>query len=218
MAYCFKPAMNKIRKLLHDLSSPLTVALGHVELLLARKAENSPSDENLFREGLIKVSSSLSKLSDSLTKIKVEEDKLSNTITLFEREFFVSFRQADPAAVVYFAELFDLAHQCLESFIVDLGLSWKTWFLNEDWAAPIRSCTANFTHPIFPGSPVKVSIKGISRGETHLTFRFHFEQTKPCAEIDLTVTFVDRKTGAKEKVPAVVDSLLFSQSKPEHPH
>lgn len=80
----------------------------------------------------------------------------------------ISFNQADPFGILFFAEAIALSHQTFELFIMDHGILWEEWFDNKQWGVPIRHVEAEYFSPIFPGKQYDFDIKLKYKGQTSL--------------------------------------------------
>ncbi len=56
----------------------------------------------------------------------------------FKTQIRLKFREADPAQIMYFANVFSLAHDTFEEFIVAAGYRYEDWFSKTDHMIPIR--------------------------------------------------------------------------------
>lgn len=89
---------------------------------------------------------------------------------LFEVEQFISFSEGDPAGVVYFARIFDIAHKTLELFKVSQK-GWDSWFKDPKYGWPLRHAEADFVAPIYVGRSIKARLFLDKQGERSIKFR-----------------------------------------------
>ncbi|HWU44058.1 MAG TPA: hypothetical protein VN132_11490, partial [Bdellovibrio sp.] len=57
---------------------------------------------------------------------------------VFKTKKTLTFREADPAKIMFFGNIFGFAHDAFEQFIVEAGYTWKEYFHNTDYAIPLR--------------------------------------------------------------------------------
>ena len=55
---------------------------------------------------------------------------------------WISFSDTDSAKRIYFANIFDKAHRCIEDFALKKSIH-KQWFKDFDWATPVVNAEAN---------------------------------------------------------------------------
>lgn len=95
-------------------------------------------------------------------------------MTAFRWQNRMRFHQADPAGWMFFGRAFELAHDCLEDFLVEAGIPWKDWFANSQLAMPIRKAEADYVRPIAAGELYEVQAEITKLGQTSIGFQFRF--------------------------------------------
>jgi len=127
----------------------------------------------------------------------------------FKKDFQVRFREADPAGIGYFANVFSFAHDAFEDFIQAAGFSWKEWFQTKDYIVPIRHTECNFLRPFLPGDTYQISVTVSKLGESSFQMKYQFLQgTHAHAEVRMTHVFLDAKSKQKMTVPDLVRNRL----------
>lgn len=127
----------------------------------------------------------------------------------FHTKITLKFRDADPAQIMYFANIFSLAHDCFEEFIVAAGYEWSEWFNPHDYMIPIRHTEADFKIPFFPGQTYEVAVTVASFGETSFKMHYVFSQNgKTHAHVNMVHTVLDIKTKEKVKLPDLMRKRL----------
>lgn len=129
---------------------------------------------------------------------------MSKSITV---ENFLSFDQGDPAGILFFGDVFSLAHQAFEQFIMHNVCEWKEWFENQDWVVPIKQTEAVYFAPLFVGKNCKIEVEILSKGESSFTMRYCFFQGHLCCEVKTVHVFCSRETYQKIPIPI---QLTFS--------
>jgi acyl-CoA thioester hydrolase/1,4-dihydroxy-2-naphthoyl-CoA hydrolase len=118
----------------------------------------------------------------------------------FETEIQIRFRQADPAGILFFGEIFSLAHDCFEEFISETGIGWKTWFHTKDYLVPIRHTDCNYLKPFFAGEKYQIKANVLKFGETSFQMQYVFSKANNIhAKVTMAHAFLDAKT--KQKIP-----------------
>ncbi len=126
----------------------------------------------------------------------------------------ITFGDADQVGIMYFANIFKMAHDAFESFIIDSGFGWKNWFSTDNWLLPIRHSEANYFKPLIPGESYQIEITTAHLGDTSFKIRFRFNKSGPDTipleladsamrvlhtEVFIVQTCLDSKT--KQKIP-----------------
>ncbi len=83
---------------------------------------------------------------------------MSTTNKLFSTKQLCCFGLSDPAGILFFKNVFELAHQNLEQFISSSDFGWDAWFSNPEWAAPVIHCDAQYRSPILSGKELQVDL------------------------------------------------------------
>ncbi len=124
---------------------------------------------------------------------------------IFQKEVPIRFSQSDQAGIMFFGNIFGLAHDCFEDFLTEAGLAWKEYFRNPEFIVPIRHTECNFLRPFFPGSSYLVQVSVRKMSETTFQMQYVFLDPKtpesPCAELRMVHTFLEAKTKKKTKIP-----------------
>lgn len=114
----------------------------------------------------------------------------------------MSFREADPAQIMFFGNIFGWAHDCFEQFIIEAGFTWNEYFGCRDYFIPIRHTSADYMAPFFPGQTYEIQalVKALSSSSITMQYSFSGPQG-PCAKVIMIHTFVDPKTKQKTQIP-----------------
>ncbi len=114
---------------------------------------------------------------------------------LEEKNVLIKFGDTDPAGILFFARLFELAHEALEEFVSKSPVGWSYWFQNEHFFVPIRNANAEYFSPVRAGK-IYVGRLTVERwGTTSMTISFGIYEVgtgKICAQAHTTHVFVSR--------------------------
>lgn len=122
----------------------------------------------------------------------------------FTTQFRLKFREADAIQIMYFANIFSIAHDVFEEFLLHLGYSWTEWFQQKDFIMPIRHTEADYRAPLFPGHHYHVKVQVEKLGTSSFTMKYEFydeKETQLHAIVRMTHAFADAKTKTKTSVP-----------------
>jgi acyl-CoA thioester hydrolase/1,4-dihydroxy-2-naphthoyl-CoA hydrolase len=103
---------------------------------------------------------------------------------------------------MYFANIFDHAHDIFEDFILNTGFTWQEWFARTDFGIPFRHVESEFLAPMLPGESYDVSVVIPKLGESSFQTEYTFyRNTQVYAKVRMTHVFVDLKTQTKVSIP-----------------
>jgi acyl-CoA thioester hydrolase/1,4-dihydroxy-2-naphthoyl-CoA hydrolase len=128
---------------------------------------------------------------------------------VFHTQKTLTFREADPAGIMFFGNIFAFAHDAFEEFIVAAGYTYKEWFGQREVIIPIRHTDGDFKAPFFPGETYNVAVKVASFGET--SFKMHYvfsRKDKVHATVTMVHSVLDGKTMQKIALPTLMKSRL----------
>ena len=129
--------------------------------------------------------------------------------THFQKEIQLRFREADPAGIHFFGNIFALAHDCFEDFIQAAGFTWNEWFQTREYLVPIRHTDCNYLKPFQPGQKYQVITSVARLGHSSFQMKYVFSQNSTThAVVLMTHTFLDVRTHQKISVPELVRNRL----------
>lgn len=138
---------------------------------------------------------------------------------VFYTQKTLTFRDADPAGIMFFGNIFGLAHDVYEEFIVAAGYAYTEWFGKHDFIIPIRQTEAQFLAPFYPGQTYNVAVVVGKLGQTSFQMKYVFSKgEKSHAIVTMVHTVADRKTFQKMPVPDLIRERLapyLENSSPE---
>jgi len=127
----------------------------------------------------------------------------------FHASVRIRFEHADPEGIMFFGNIYGIAHEVYEQFVEHLGFTYKDWFLNKTWGVPLRKSECLYSAPLLPGQTydVKVTVPQISDSSfgTHYIFALN---GKTHAEVTLAHVFVDRNARSKTAIPSEIRGRL----------
>ena len=126
----------------------------------------------------------------------------------------VYFREADPAGLLFFGNVYALVHDAYEEFLMSLGIDWKSWFEGREYIVPIRHSEADYQKPLFPGQPAHIGLEVLEVGKTSWKLGFQIWQEQPSqpnVKGHLVLVFVDPKTMQSRPVPETFSRAVASR-------
>ncbi len=138
----------------------------------------------------------------------------------YKRPIQIRFREGDPARILYFANLFSLAHDTFEDFIQEVGFTWKEWFTElNPCMVPIRHTECDYLAPFMPGQKYEIEVLVAQFRDTSLQMKYVFRQgDRVHAVVKMVHAFLDPQTKQKVAIPEKV-KMKFSPylEKPSSP-
>ncbi|HEY8269272.1 MAG TPA: thioesterase family protein [Pseudobdellovibrionaceae bacterium] len=127
----------------------------------------------------------------------------------FKTQIRIKFREADPAQIMYFANLFSLAHDVFEEFILATGYQYQEWFSPLHHIIPLRHVEADYLAPLLPGQSYEVTAMVTNLGETSFKMAYKFAQNgKLHGTVSMVHVILDPKTKAKMILPDLMKRRL----------
>lgn len=137
--------------------------------------------------------------------LKVQNNMNKDMNKVFKTQRTLTFREADPANVMFFANVFALAHDAFEKFVIEAGFSWQEYFQNSDFAIPLRHAESDFLAPFFPGETYDISAVVLGFGQSSFKMRYTFSKDdKTHAVVTLVHAVFSLKTREKIPLPQII--------------
>jgi acyl-CoA thioester hydrolase/1,4-dihydroxy-2-naphthoyl-CoA hydrolase len=135
----------------------------------------------------------------------------------FKTQIRIKFREADPAQIMYFANIFSLAHDTFEEFIVAAGYGYKEWFSKDLHMIPIRHVEADYKAPFIPGQEYDVTAQVANLGTTSFKMKYVFEQKgRVHATVYMVHSVLDPNTKQKMPLPQIMVQRLSKYLETPH--
>lgn len=128
---------------------------------------------------------------------------------IFHTKKTLTFKEADPAGIMFFGNIFGFAHDAFEEFIVSAGYTYQEWFGQRDVIIPIRHTDSNYLAPLKPGETYKIDVTVARIGETSFQMKYVFTQNERShAVVTMVHSVVDKKTMQKAALPSLLKARL----------
>ena len=123
----------------------------------------------------------------------------------------VTFDLADPAGILYFANVYHLAHKNIEYYLDEQHGLWQEWFNNKSQGAPIVHSECDYSKPMIVGKNYNIESKPTKKSNSSVTFTTEFLDTEGdlCAKVQTVHVFVSTPDMKKINVPENIASKLF---------
>ncbi len=128
---------------------------------------------------------------------------------VFQTTKTITFRDCDPAGIMFFGNIFAFAHDAFEEFIQKAGYTYKDWFATTEYMIPIRHTEADFRAPFRAGHTYDITVSVASFGETSFKMKYVFsDKAHVHATVYMVHAVLDQKTKQKLALPAVLQTRL----------
>lgn len=130
---------------------------------------------------------------------------------VFQTSKTLKFRECDPVGIMFFGNIFGIAHDAFEEFILAAGYTYNEWFKQKDHIIPIRHTEADFLNPFRAGETYDIQVTVASFGETSFKMKYHFSQNgKPHAVVHMVHAVLEYPSFKKSALPSVMKERLES--------
>ena len=92
----------------------------------------------------------------------------------FVYETTIRFSQVDPAQVVYFARVYELAHETFEEIMAAAGMPGGPLFEKREWGMPLVHTEADYRRPWRLGERVRIEGRVAEMTEKSVEFEYAF--------------------------------------------
>ncbi len=134
----------------------------------------------------------------------------------FKTKVQLKFRDADPAQIMYFANIYSLAHDAFEEFIVAAGYKYSDWFTKKLHIVPIRHCEADYLNPLLPGSTYQIDVSVQQCRETSFQMKYVFSaHGKIHAIVKMVHVVLNPETKQKMDLPPNLKTKLLPFLEPQ---
>ncbi len=121
---------------------------------------------------------------------------------VYQTKTRIFFRHADPGQIMFFGNLFEIAHDIVEEFVLAAGFEWDEWFANPTVVVPFRHVEGDYLRPLKAGQTYEVKLQILKLGTSSIQMELEFCQGDQVhGKVCTTQVTVDPKTMTKVPVP-----------------
>ena len=120
---------------------------------------------------------------------------------MFQTKERLSFYNCDPAGIIFFADLFKIAHTAYEKFLLKISPE-RNFFFDEEMVLPIIHTEADYYKPLkaFDEVDVNISVGELRENSFELSYKFMIND-EAYAEAKTVHVCVDKKSFKKTNLP-----------------
>ena len=128
---------------------------------------------------------------------------------MYKYQTVIRLHHTDAAGVVYFANLFVLAHECYESFLAQDN-SIGSIIEQGEFIIPIVHAEADYRMPLKLSEKVviEMAVNETADSSFELGFTFINESSQVAVEVKTTHTVLQRETGKPVEIPQFLKTIL----------
>jgi 1,4-dihydroxy-2-naphthoyl-CoA hydrolase len=114
----------------------------------------------------------------------------------------IKLYQTDAAGLLFFARIFEIAHDAYQDFLEHIGYGMKSLLADGDYLIPIVHASADYKQSLFVGDEIDVILKIKHVGKSSVTMHYDIVKNETTAAIVQTVhVFLQRQTSQKSDIP-----------------
>lgn len=128
---------------------------------------------------------------------------------MYRYEAVVRLKDTDAAGVIYFANVFALAHECYEAFL-DEHVSLGRLLGEEKYTAPIVHAEADIKYAMRLSDKIAIEMDLAKTGNSsyELGYRFINDKSEAVATVTTIHVVLDKQTGEPVKIPERFREML----------
>lgn len=128
---------------------------------------------------------------------------------MYRYETVIRLKDIDAAGLIYFANVFTLAHECYEAFL-DGHISLGKLLEESEYMAPIVHADADIKLPIRLSDKIAIemNLAKTSNSSYELQYRLINEKKQPAAIVKTIHVVLDRQSGEPVKIPEQFRQML----------
>ncbi len=129
---------------------------------------------------------------------------------MYKYETVIRMHHTDAAALVFYAEVFVLAHECYESFLEEQGLSLASMITEGDYIAPIVHAKADLKAAMRMSDRITIEMQLARTGKSsyELAYKFTNQKGKITTEITTIHAVIDKNTSRPIRIPEELEKVL----------
>ena len=129
---------------------------------------------------------------------------------MYKYETVIRMHHTDAAGLVFYAQVFVLAHECYESFLEEQGMPLASMLTEGDYIAPIVHAKADLKAPMRMSDRITIEMGLARTGKSsyELACTFTNEQGKITAETTTIHAVIDKNTSQPIRIPEKFEKVL----------
>ena len=77
---------------------------------------------------------------------------------VYKKTITVRFREADPAGIMFFGNIYGICHDAFEDMINSIGIGWQSYFGTKDYLIPLIKSEAEYRGSLAPGQNYEIQV------------------------------------------------------------
>ena len=128
---------------------------------------------------------------------------------MFQTEVKINFFDCDPAGIMFFGNVFKLAHTAYEE-LLRKGIGGRDYFNDNDYAIPLVHSEADFLKPIMPGEvlTVQLTVSLFKESSFELSYEILNSKKEISARVKTVHVMVKKADWGKTSIPQDLKDCL----------
>jgi len=115
---------------------------------------------------------------------------------------FVKFHQTDAAGLIFFNNIFIIAHEAYEQMLISEGFGIGEILREKDYLLPLVHVEADYEIPLCPGDEITVQALVSALGTTSYTLSYQvLKMEQVAARVKTVHVCIDKESGRKMSIP-----------------
>lgn len=136
---------------------------------------------------------------------------------VYKKTFTVRFREADPAGIMFFGNIYGICHDAFEDMINAIGVGWQSYFGTKEYLIPLIKSEAEYRGSLQPGHSYEIQIyfsliKTSSFEVTYTIVDPASSDRKPLITAKTVHVCLNAQTKAKEALPSSWEQIFRQYS------
>lgn len=130
---------------------------------------------------------------------------------MFEYKYKVKFHDVDAAGIIFYANVFKIAHDAYQEMLYSFNLD-EDYFTSKNFAIPIVHTEADYLKPICFGDELNIQIKTVKIGNSSFILEYDFidQDFEKKVKVNTTHVFITKDFIKKVDLPELIKSKLKS--------
>ncbi len=135
---------------------------------------------------------------------------------MFSYQTVIRLQHTDAASLIFYARIFDLAHEAYEVFLDEIGHPLPTEMSKQAVMLPIAHATADYRAPLRLNDRVRIEVwvEAVNRRSFELRYRFVKADDTVAAGVRTIHVAVDSQTGGSVSLPEALARSLEAHRAP----
>ena len=121
---------------------------------------------------------------------------------MFKYSHIIKFHEVDAAGIIFFANVYKIAHDAYQNFLFSLDLD-ENYFESKHYAIPLVHSSADYLKPIKFNDTVTIEVKVVKLGESSFELNYNFlnEKNEITVQVETVHVMIEKENFKKTNIP-----------------